>query len=185
MANLQQKRTAAKSCAQQYAPSRVELSTFRIQAAFDPIWAEGQTQICQTVRPVYIQTPRFRISAKKWKSVVSINGFLSEVLIQGQFQTPTGQLRCWELLQNCRPGKCYSMYHPSEWLMHCSFKRFCKSKKNVVEKIVKKLFPHSMVVHHSALLCIATVHGNHKLENTIEIIALSSAVQKLSRKYGS
>ena len=44
MAWLPQKRTAAKSCAQQYALSSVELPTSRIQAASDPTQPRGQDQ---------------------------------------------------------------------------------------------------------------------------------------------
>ena len=48
-----------------------------------------------------------------------------------------------------------------------------------MEEAVKKIFWHSMTIHHSALLSIATAQENLKLENTVEIIALASAVQKL------
>ena len=37
------------------------------------------------------------------------------------------------------------------------------------------MFLHSMAVHHSALLSIATAQGNLKFENTVEIIAYVSA----------
>jgi len=75
------------------------------------------------------------------------------------------------------------MNHPSEWLLHRAFKRYCKRGKNVEEKVVEKIFRHSMTIHHSALLSIVTAHAYLKLENTVEImIALASAVQKLSKK---
>ena len=48
---------------------------------------------------------------------------------------------------------------------------------------VKKILRHSMAVHHSALLIIAIAQAYLKLENTVMIIAIASAVQKLSRKY--
>jgi len=40
-----------------------------------------------------------------------------------------------------------------------------------------------MVDHHSALLFIAMAQANLTLENSVEFIALVSAVQKQSRKY--
>ena len=57
-------------------------------------------------------------------------------------------------------------------------------KQNIVEeKVVKKIFRHSMSAYHSALLYIAIAQAYLKLENSVEITALASAVQKLSRKY--
>ena len=109
----------------------------------------------------------------------AINGFGSEVLIQAL----TGRFRCLLLMQNCRSGQCYSMNHPSEWLPHCAFKRYCASKKIVEEEVVTKILRHSMAVHLSALLSIVTAQGNLKLEITVEIIALASAVQTQLRKY--
>ena len=75
------------------------------------------------------------------------------------------------------------MKHPSEWLLHLSFKRYCGSKKIVEVVVVKKIFLHSMAVHHSALLIIAIAQAYLKLENTDKIIAKASAAQKQSRKY--
>ena len=75
------------------------------------------------------------------------------------------------------------MNHPSEWLPHRTFKRYCGSKKIVVVVVFNKIFWHSMAVHHSALLTIAIAQACLKLENTDEIIALASAAQKLSRNY--
>ena len=75
------------------------------------------------------------------------------------------------------------MNHPSEWLSHCAFKRYCGSKIIVVVVAVNKIFRHSMAVYHSALLIIVIAQEYLKLENTDEIIALASAAQKLSRKY--
>ena len=66
---------------------------------------------------------------------------------------------------------------------HRAFKRYCGSKIVVVVVVVNKIFWHSMAVHHSALLIIAKAQAYLKLENTDEIIALASAVQKPSRKY--
>ena len=66
---------------------------------------------------------------------------------------------------------------------HRAFKRYCGSKIIVEEKAVKKIFRHSMAVHHSALLFIAIAQAYLKLENTVMIIALASVAQKLSRKY--
>ena len=65
---------------------------------------------------------------KKWKSVVSpvIIGFSSEVPIQ----TLTVRLRCLALMKNHRSGQCYSINHPSEWLSHCAFKRYCGCQNN-------------------------------------------------------
>ena len=113
------------------------------------------------------------------ESVVSpaINGFTSEVLIQA---LPVW-LRRFVLIQNRRSGQYYSMNHPSEWLPHRAFKRYCGSKIIVEEKVVKKILLHSMAVYHSALLIIAIAQAYLKLENTDEIIALASAAQKLSR----
>ena len=73
------------------------------------------------------------------------------------------------------------MNHPSEWLPHHAFKRYCGSQIIVV--VVNKIFQHSMAVHHSALLFIAIAQAYFKLENTDEIIAKASAVQKQSRKH--
>ena len=55
----------------------------------------------------------------------------------------------------------------------------------MVVVVVKKIFRHPMAVHHSALLHIAIAQACLKLENTVMIIALASAVQKPleSRKY--
>ena len=49
--------------------------------------------------------------------------------------------------------------------------------------VVKKIFRHSVDIHHSALLIIAIAQACLKLENTDEIITLASAAHKLSRKY--
>ena len=68
-------------------------------------------------------------------------------------------------------------------LPHRAFKRFCGSKIIVVVVVVNKIFRHSIVVYHSALLFIAIAQAYLKLENTVMIIALASAVQKLTRKY--
>ena len=74
------------------------------------------------------------------------------------------------------------MNHPSEWLPHHAFKRYSGSQKLVVV-VVKKIFQHSMAVHHSALLFIAIVQAYLKLQNTDEIIESAPAAQKQSRKY--
>ena len=71
------------------------------------------------------------------------------------------------------------MNHPSEWLPHRAFKRYCGSNIVAVVVVVNKILRHSMAVHRSALLIIAIAQAYLKLENTDEIIA----VQKLSRKY--
>ena len=63
------------------------------------------------------------------------------------------------------------MNHPSEWLLHRAFKRYCGSKIVVVVVVVKKIFRHSMAVHHSALLIIAKAQVYLKFENTVMIIA--------------
>ena len=65
----------------------------------------------------------------------------------------------------------------------CAFKRYCGSKIIVEMVVVNKIFRHSMAVYHSALLIIAIAQAYLKLENTIMIITLASAAQKLSRKY--
>ena len=75
------------------------------------------------------------------------------------------------------------MNHPSEWLPHRAFKRYRGSEIIVVVVVVNKIFRHSMAVHHSALLIIAIAQAYLKLENTVMIITLASAAQKLSRKY--
>ena len=61
--------------------------------------------------------------------------------------------------------------------------KILQMQNNVEEKVVNKILLHSMAVHHSALLYIAIAQAYLKLENTVEIIALASGDQKLSRKY--
>ena len=140
-----------------------------------------KTEIFKCATSLYINTAFLDFCKKKWKSVVSpaINGFSSEVLIQAL----TVRWMRFALMQNGRSGQCYSMNNPSEWLPHCAFKRYCGSKKIVEEKVVNKIFQHSKAAHHSALLYIAIAQAYLKLENTVMIIALASAVQKQSRKY--
>ena len=61
-------------------------------------------------------------------------------------------------MQNRRSGQCYSMNHPSEWLLHRAFKRYCGSKIVDVVVVANKISRHSMAVHHSALVIIAIAH---------------------------
>ena len=49
--------------------------------------------------------------------------------------------------------------------------KILRKQKIVVVVVVKKIFLHSMAVHHSALLIIAIAQAYLKLENTDEIIA--------------
>ena len=61
--------------------------------------------------------------------------------------------------------------------------KILRMPKVVEVVVVNKIFRHSMAVHHSAVLIIAIAQAYLKLGNTVEIIALASAVQKQSRKY--
>ena len=92
----------------------------------------------------------------------AINGFSSEVPIQAL----AVRLRRLELMKNRRSGLYYSMNHPSEWVPHRAFKRYCGSQKIVEVVVFNKIFRHSMTVHHSALLFIAIAQAYLKLENT-------------------
>ena len=61
--------------------------------------------------------------------------------------------------------------------------KILRSKIIVVVVVVNKIFRHSMAVHHSALFIIAIAQAYLKLENTVMIITLASALKKLSKKY--
>ena len=110
----------------------------------------------------------------------AINGFTSKV----QIQALAVRLRRLVLMRN----RSWSMLVNESSIRMVAASRIQKIllKQNSCDGGCQENIPSlncRSTVHHSALLIIAIVQACLKLENTIEIIALASAVQKQSRKY--